>query len=70
MKLCKNCKHLHINFFDKILLGLEFAKCRSTTNQNYSLVSGNRIQKFDYCVIGRSADNLCGSEAKWFEERG
>ena len=70
-KICINCK-----FYKKDFLTFsEFGKCTQFPYESYNdyfLVNGkdNYCNKnFHYCSTARQYDNMCGKEAKFYQEK-
>ena len=60
VKLCKDCKYSHIDFFDTL------SYCRHS-NHGVDLVSGEVL--WHSCAFSRKQPSQCSQEAKWFEPR-
>ena len=71
IKLCIDCKFFKKNMFDSNTYG----KCLKFPKKDYDdrtfYIDGvvkNKAVDYNYCSIARSYDNMCGNDAKFYEE--
>jgi hypothetical protein len=70
-KFCVNCKFFKRDLFFSPRYG-ECLKFPKYNVLDYSIVSGKNISgdvSYDYCVIVRNYENMCGKNGKFYEER-
>lgn len=61
IKFCKNCVHFSNGYF------IGHSICRRSKVLNY--VTGKEDVIIEYAYIERKNDNLCGKDAKYFEQK-
>ena len=70
-KLCVDCKFFRKDFFDQN----KFGKCSlfpQIDDNDYFLIDGYKSIKntnYNYCVVSRKYDNMCGKEGKLYEKK-
>ncbi len=72
MKLCKDCKYAHTDFFNRLFGQYDFAHCRRPFFKSINPVTGKPEYHRTYCAVEREnfgSLDTCGSEAKYFEEK-
>jgi hypothetical protein len=71
-KFCEDCKHYKKDW----LFGWfnsDLSTCEAPQNKKSDLITRKETYKyFKFCLVLRSVslfDDMCGSEAKWFEDK-
>lgn len=77
MKACKDCKHLHLSWVDRLFIGYDFAQCKKFSKPyDYvytSPISGKSKKRkgiaMPYCSRVRNNPLSCGPDGIHFEPK-